>query len=167
MHATRSQVEALLATVPRTLHRVEVARTRPGLLYWMRDWSAPWAAYCKELGFPCPPPLLELASAMKDVYVHCHDEHGWDLLMPDDARERRSFLARLADKHPELSVRAAMLPVFGQSGNLMLLARDGRVYRYTAADWQHDHVVLRDFDALLKFLVTGAIDKDAAATDVL
>ena len=161
------QVEALLATVPRTLRRVEVARTRPGLLYMMRDWSAAWTAYCKELGFPCPAPLLELASAMKDVYVHCHDEHGWDLLTPDDARERRSFLARLADKHPELAPRAALLPVFGQSGNLMLLARDGKVHRFTAADWQHDTMVLRDFDALLRFLVSGAIDKDAAATDVL
>jgi hypothetical protein len=164
MHA---QVEALLATVPRTLRRVEVARTRPGLLYMMRDWSTQWAACCEELGFPCPAPLLELASAMKDVYIHCHDEHGWDLLTPDDAHERRSFLARLADKHPELAPRAAMLPVFGQSGNLMLLDKGGQAHRFTVGDWQHDTLVLRDFDALLRFLVTGAIDKNDAATDVL
>lgn len=164
MHA---EVQKLLATVPRTLHRVEVARTRPGLLWMMRDWSTAWSAYCKELGVACPPALLELARAMVDVYPHFHDEHGWDLLTPDDARERRSFLARLSNKHPELAPRAAMLPVFGQSGNLMLLAHDGTVHRFTAADWQHDHVVLRDFDALLRYLVTGAIDPNAAATDVL
>lgn len=163
----QAQVSALLATVPRTLRRAEVARTRPGLLHAMRDWSTGWTSYCRELAIPCPPALLELAAAMKDVYIHIHDEHGWDLLTPDDARERRSFLARLANKHPELTARAAMLPVFGQSGNLMLLAKDGKVHRFTRDDWQHDRVVLRDFDAMLRVLVTGTIDPDAAATDVL
>jgi len=163
----QAQVQALLATVPRTLRRAEVARTRPGLLWMMRDWSGQWVTLCKELGFPCPAPLLELASAMQDVYVHCHDEHGWDLLTPDDARERRHFLARLADVYPALAPRAEMLPVFGQSGNLMLLDREGKAHRFTAGDWQHDTVVLRDFDALLRFLVSGGIDKNDAATDVL
>src|SRR4051812_7161623 len=135
--APQPAVSALLATVPRTLRRAVVAQTRPGLLYMMRDWSAAWASYCRELDTPCPPALLELARAMQDVYVHIHDEHGWDLLTPDDARERRSFLARLANKFPDLTPRAGMLPVFGQSGNLMLLAKDGRVHRFTKDDWQH------------------------------
>ncbi len=163
----RPAVAAMLSVVPPALQRAEVARSRPGLLPYMRDWAGEWLAYCAEVGVTCPPSLLELATAMRDVYVHIHDEHGWDLLTPHDARERRSFLARLATKHPELRERAAMLPIFGQDGDLLLIARDQAIHRFTRDDWSNDRPFAGDFDVLLHFLASGARDTEAAASNVL
>ncbi len=163
----RPAVAAMLAVVPPALQRAEVARTRPGLLPYMRDWARDWLAYCAELGIGCPPSLLELATAMRDVYVHIHDEHGWDLLTPADARERRSFLGRLAAAQPALRERAAMLPIFGQDGDLLLIAADGAIHRFTRDDWASDRPFAGDFDALLHYLASGAREADAAASNVL
>lgn len=164
----RPAVEALLAMVPRSLARDEVKRTRPGLLHYLRDWSTDWQAYLRELGVACPPSLLEVAAAMANMYVHIRDEHGWDFLTPDDSRERRSFLGRLASKYPELALRSTMIPIFGQDGDLMLLAPDQSIHRFTRDDWERDRgVVATDFDALLLVLAGASVDVDRAASDVL
>ncbi|MBX7098749.1 MAG: hypothetical protein K1X89_13665 [Myxococcaceae bacterium] len=111
-----------------------------------------WRTLADELGFRCPPALLELGRASEHQVVHIDDDHGWDLLFPEQAREARQFLAHLATDFPAVGERSRMVPVFGQDGDLLLLAPDERVWMFTHDDWDNDGVVAESFDALLVLL---------------
>jgi hypothetical protein len=130
-------------------------RERPDLLPLMRRWGSAWATYARDVGVACPPALIELADAMEDVYIHIDDQHGWDLLTPDTARQERETLVGLATAWPDLADRSRMLPVFGQDGDLLLLADDGRIHAFTHDDWEKDGVVAACFDDLIDAWATG------------
>jgi hypothetical protein len=116
----------------------------------MRPAGAEWRAYFEERGFVCPASLLELADLSVEVYV---DIAGWTMGTPGAARaDRERFLCTSA-RWPELAPYADMLSVLGRDGDLVLLARDGRVF-----GWKHDaHAGLAplaaSFDALLDALL--------------
>lgn len=148
----QSAVERLLAKLSPELSRTQVERKRPDLLPLMRPWGQDWREYAGELGLACPVALQELGDAMSDVYIHVHDEHGWDLLTPKDSRENRRFLGELALEFPELAARAEMMPVFGQDGDLYLLAKDERVYAFTHDGWEDDGVAASTLEELLDIL---------------
>ena len=144
-------VERFLASLSPTLRRSMIKTTRTDLLGMMSPDGAGWRKVTAELGIPCPPALVELGDAMGDVFVHVHTEdHDWDLLSPDEARQEREFMATLVAQSPELRARAKMLPIFGQDGDLLLLAADGTVWNYTHDDVVDDRMVAPSLDALLQ-----------------
>ncbi len=142
-------VEHLLKSLAPRLSRAAIESARPDLLPRMVRTDAAWQAFTVELGFPCPEALVELGRAAENHLIHIDDSHGWDLLSPKEAHETRQFLEKLAGRYPELARRCRMAPVFGQDGDLLLLAPDGRVWMFTHDDWEHDEVVTESFDQLI------------------
>ena len=151
-----SVLEQFLAVVDTTLRRPVIERTRPDLLPVMRPWGREWGEYARELGVPCPPALVELRDAMTELYISVQAEHGWVLLTPDDSRIERRSLGELALEFPELVERSEMMPVFGQDGDLYLLAGDGRVHAFTHDYWENDKESFASFDELLRSLTEQA-----------
>jgi len=120
----------------------------PGWLAEMRPLGAAWRTYLESLGIEGPASLFELGDAMADHYI---DVRGWVLQSPEQAREARAMLGRLAAQFPPTWPYDAMVPVFSQDGDLLLLSSDGRVL-----EWLHDafeddpKVVAATLDALLE-----------------
>ncbi|MBS2026542.1 MAG: hypothetical protein JST54_01450 [Deltaproteobacteria bacterium] len=144
-------VERFLASLSPTLRRSVLKKERTDLLGLMNPDGAGWRKLASECGVPCPPALVELGDAMGDVFVHVStQEHDWDLLTPDGAREERRSLASLVAQFPELRARAKMLPLFGQDGDLLLLAADGTMWNFTHDDLADDRMVAPSLEALLQ-----------------
>jgi hypothetical protein len=184
-HLTRAALDAEIDAAV-DAEEIEAERSdRTGTLARMQRWGGTWRAYAGELGIPCPPGLVELADAMAAVRVYVGADHGWDLLTPDESREARESVAAardwwkaheglfagridpMAGAYPSIEARARMAPVFGQDGDLLLLAADGRVHAFTHDGWEHDGVVAESFDELLRGLakeVRARRSKERAAT---
>lgn len=111
--------------------------------------DAAWQAIMVEQGIPCPEALVDLGRAAENQLIHIDDDHGWDLLQPHEARETQRYLERLAGEFPDLAPRSRMVPVFGEDGDLLLLAPDGRVWMFTHDAWESDEVVAESFDQLI------------------
>lgn len=140
----RAEIEAQTAT---SLARGE---TDPGWLAAMVPLGERWRVYLAERGFPCPARLIELADLSADYLV---DIGGWQLGPPDAAEADRATLRRLAERSPELAPHVDTVALLGCDGDLVLLARDGRVHL-----WLHDapegsRVVASSFDALIDALL--------------
>jgi hypothetical protein len=127
----------------------------------MQPWGDAWRALCAELGIGCPGELAALGEAMADVYV-CIDvaDHGYEMLTPEQAREERAFLATCVAHSPSLATRAGMLPVFGQDGDLLLLASDGRVHALAHDDPDTDEVVAASLAKLVAIARPGVVNPE-------
>jgi len=128
-------------------------RELPNFLPAMQRWGAAFAAYLDEVDIPAPAALIELADAMHDVYVHLGGAGGWVLVLPEESRATRLFLQGFAVRYPELAARGEMVPVFSPDGDLLLLAREGKIYGCTHDGWESDGVVAESFDALLEAFI--------------
>ena len=140
-------VQRLVASA---LTREDVAQHVPDRLQDMRAYGDAWRACAASAGVPCPQALFELGEAMADHLISIHvDDHGWELLTPDDAMARARSLRSLAAQFPALAARTEMLPIFGEDGDLLLLATDGVIHRFTHDGWETDGVVARSLEELL------------------
>ena len=144
-------VERFLASLSPTLRRSVLKKERPDLLGVMNPDGAGWRKLAAECGVPCPPALVEIGDAMGDVFVHVHTpEHDWDLLTPDQSRDDRKHLASLVAIEPHLRALAKMLPIFGQDGDLLLLAADGTMWRYIHDYADDNQMIAPSLEALLQ-----------------
>lgn len=109
--------------------------------------GAAYRAFASEIGVPCPDSLVVLADAMATRGVY---HAGWGLLALEDARGSHAWLKSLVADHPCMAPRAAMLPVLGRDGDLLLIHRDGSTWLFELSGGQCDHgPVAPTFDALL------------------
>lgn len=93
---------------------------------------------------------------MAVVYVYVlWDNHSYSLLTPEAALEERAFLRELAEIDHGLAELAEMLPVFGEDGDLLLLASDGQIYGFMHDEGEQRAAVATSFDALLGGMTPG------------
>jgi hypothetical protein len=159
-----STASRLIAILRPGLAREVIAAQRPDLLAAMHAHGDETRALAASLGIVAPAALVELADAMREVFIHVSSRsRGRDLVTPSEARQVLDFLLRLAERFPELLARSRMLPVFGQDGDYELLGQDGRIHGFTHDDWERDGVVAPSFDALLDGILA---ETSSAATAV-
>lgn len=151
----------LLSLLSAGYSRAEMERHMPEFLPSMQRWGAAYAAYFDEVGIAPPTALIDLADAMADVYVHLTGADGWVLVLPEESRDSRRFLQKFALQFPDLAERGEMVPVFGKDGDLLLLARDGRIHGFTHDGWENDGVVAESFDALLEAFIARIEGREA------
>jgi hypothetical protein len=138
-----TDIDRFLAAQPSALRRSRVIAGRPDLLPLMERWGDAWRALCTEVEIACPDELVILGNAMIDAFVYLQvDRHHYAMLTPADAREARALLLEGSQTHsPEFAGRASMLPVFGEDGDYLLLAKDGRIHVAIHDDPADDRVV--------------------------
>jgi hypothetical protein len=146
--------------------REDPEKYRDDLLEEMVAWGESWRLLCSERGLPCPAALVELGDAMANVWLHLrveaderrriHSEpHSYAMLTPAAARDQLDFLLEWS----ESSVACVeLLPVFGQDGDLLLLARDGRVHAWGHDEPRSTEIVADSLEALLDHATTVPVD---------
>jgi hypothetical protein len=141
-----------LASQPKELLRESMDARFPGEYSWAARGSA-WRALANEVGIPCPDALVVLGDAMAERLLYfafgSPRRHQYEMLTPEDARDRRALLARLAHDFGELTPYTQMLPVFGQDGDLLLLDPSGAVHVWFHDDWSGSGRVASSLDDLL------------------
>lgn len=151
-----------LANQPQAMRRDVVRLFRPDLLPQMAPWGPSWRALCEELALPCPELVVALGDAMADVFLYfAIDGHTYAMLTPEEARHEHAFLNTMAASYPYLLAPAAMLPVFGEDGDLLLIAADGRVHALGHEEWNRCEVVAGSLTELLDRAVEGALNPPA------
>ncbi len=80
------------------------------------------------------------------IYIRVLD-HDYALLSPEEARRERAALA-VRGANYGVADRSAMLPIFGQDGDLLLLATDG-IHAMAHDEMDVDDIVARSLAELL------------------
>ena len=143
---TNAIVARFLAAQPPQLTREAMAARRGVSLEWS---GTEWGPITAELGIPCPEALVLLGRAMADRVIYfAFEGHSYRMLTPEEAREELAFMATFPDE-PLLQVARAMLPVFGEDGDLLLLDRDGAIHAYQHDDWHELPRVADNLEDLL------------------
>ncbi len=152
-------VARFISEQPASLTREALEREAPGYLPGLAAWGEGWRVLCAELGMPCPPALVLLGDAMADRHLYLSFAgHAYSMLTPDEARETRTFLLGLARRYPEFARHAAMLPVFGQDGDLLVLAPEGAVYAFVHDDDQDHAPVAASLEDVLERSRPGVVN---------
>ena len=153
-----------VANQPPNMRREVVRSLRPDLLPQMEAWGPAWRELCAELGVPCPDLLVALGDAMADVCCYFEiDGESYAMLTPREARDARADLTKWATTTiPALAVPAAMLPVFGEDGTL-LIAADGRIYRQGFEESDRCDLVADNLGELLDLAAPGALNPEGPA----
>jgi hypothetical protein len=153
----RPLLERFLARQPASMQRVALVGHNPRFAPQFQPWGAAWRALCAEVGLTCPALLVELGDAMADVLPYIEVAGAsYALLTPAESRDERAYLAQVAARLPAVASRAAMLPLFGEDGDLLLLDADGRVHAFEHHDEEPDRIVAASLDELLETASPGA-----------
>ena len=154
-----NSLQRFLANQPAAMRREVVMRMRPDLLTQMNAYGTEWRVLCAERGIACPDELAALGDAMADLFPYFKiARHSYAMLTPTEARDEIAFLADMATSFPVLEPYTAMLPVFGQDGDLLLLARDGRVYALAHDDWEGASVAASSLSELFDHATAAALN---------
>lgn len=115
----------------------------------VRDGAA-WRALAAELGIPCPPSLERLGDAMEEQLIYFRfRSHQYAMLTPISARAARENLLELAASFSNLLPFCAMLPLFGEDGDLLLLDAEGRIWALPHDDRPPVEPAVSSLDGLL------------------
>ncbi len=148
MKAGKTSIDLFLSRLDPELRRARVIETRPDLARQMTAWGAQWVSLAQEIGLACPPELILLGDAMAHQFIYIRVlDHDYALLSPEEARRERAALA-VRGANYGVADRSAMLPIFGQDGDLLLLATDG-IHAMAHDEMDVDDIVARSLAELL------------------
>jgi hypothetical protein len=155
-------VARFLAQQPEALARDAMTRRLGAEPDAMQAWGAAWRALCDAIGIACPPALVRLGDAMHEHFVYfSFEKHSYQMLTPAEAADERALLAKFAGEVAALVPYTAMLPVFGEDGDLLLLDQGGAVHALAHDDWEHGVRVATDLEDLLARTRAAALNLGA------
>ncbi|MFO0554271.1 MAG: hypothetical protein U0271_38175 [Polyangiaceae bacterium] len=143
-------VARFLAFQSPRLTREALGEEGPNLFGEARACGAAWRELAAEVGVPCPDALVLLGDAMAERYVYFRfRRHQFAMFYPEDARSEREHLSNMATKWTELAPFAAMLPIFGEDGDSLLLDNHGQVWFLLHDDSPPQEPVAPNLDSVL------------------
>lgn len=147
-------IDGFLAAQRATNSRERMIAAIPAMAPSFRPYGAEWRALCAELGVPCPDGVVRIGDAMAHLWPFLTIEIegrviSYEPLTPGAARSHRAYLESIVSRHPTLAPRAAMLPLFGLDGDVLLLDAAGLVHTFWFYEEERTAVVADSLADLL------------------
>jgi hypothetical protein len=156
-----AHVSRFLAAQPRSLSRAALGEQATNFFESATPtrYGEAWRALAAEAGVPCPEALVELGDAMAEQFIYFRFRgHQYAMLTPTGAREERRFLSELATSYREVVPFTAMLPLFGEDGDHLLLDANGALWALPHDDAPPPAPAVSSLEALLGEAVAPTVN---------